>query len=489
MTHRTNRDFFMIPKKLWKLSGFLIATLIVVLLLAITVEAQLSIEEEKKMGDQFLIAALRQLQLIQDQEVVGYENRVGQRVVKHLDVHIFPYHFYVVDSNVLNAFAAPAGHVFINRGLIEIMDDEGELAAILGHEIAHVQSRHISQRLARSKKLNLATLGGILAGIFLGGEAGAAIMQGGMAASSSMQLAYSRQDEEEADRKGLRYLEAAGYQGEDFVAIMKKMGQESWQSGGRIPGYLTTHPGVPERVNYLASTLETRPKSSRERKRRFADPEGFKLMQAKLIGSYHNPVSEAEAILQEWLKQPAKKVMADYGMGLLLRREGKMKAAVNSFRSAISQRPDLSPILVELGETYFLMGKLDNAVSVLESALSLGEDQPAALYLLGRCRLEQGNPAEALKQLTRAVQLNNRLDAIHYHLGMAYGQLNQLGQAHHNFGLYYLRRGDLRNADFHLQEALRRTDDPAQREVIRKQLAMINKKAAEAAKEEQGEAN
>ena len=81
------------------------------------------------------------------------------------------------------------------------------------------------------------------------------------------------------------------------------------------------------------------------------------------------------------------------------------------------------------------------------------------------------------------------LDAIHYHLGMAYGQLNQLGPAHHNFGLYYLRRGDLRNADFHLQEALRRTDDPSQREVILKQLAMINKKAAEAAKKEQGKGN
>ena len=135
----------MIPKRLWKLSGFLIATLILVLPLANTAKAQLSIEEEKKMGDKFLIAALRQLELIQDQDVAGYENRVGQRVVNHLDVHIFPYHFYVVDSNVLNAFAAPAGHVFINRGLIEIMDDEGELAAILGHEIAHVQSRHISE--------------------------------------------------------------------------------------------------------------------------------------------------------------------------------------------------------------------------------------------------------------------------------------------------------------------------------------------------------
>jgi predicted Zn-dependent protease len=489
MTNNKSRDTLMMPNRLWKPFVYLAASLILVLPLAISVQAQLSIEEERKMGQEFLIAAMRQLKLIDDQEVVGYESKVGQRVVENLDVYIFPYHFYVVDSNALNAFAAPAGHVFMNRGLIEIMDNEGELAAILGHEIAHVQSRHISQRLARSKKLNLATLGGMLAGIFLGGDAGAALMTGSAAAGSSAQLQYSRQDEEEADRKGLIYLEASGYQGEDFVKIMKKMGQESWQSGGRIPTYLTTHPGVPERVNYLATTLETRPKSTRQQKRQLGDPEGFKMMQAKLLGAYHNPPSEAEAILREWLAQPANRAMAYYGIAMVQRREGKMEEAVKSFRSAIAQRPDLSPILVELGETYFQMGKLDNSIAVVESALTLDPDQPVAHYLLGRCLLEQGKTDEALKQLNRAARLNDRLDSIHYHLGMAYGRSNRLGEAHYYFALHYMRRGSLRSADFHLHEALRRTDDPARRADIREKLAMINKQAAEAAREDRENAH
>ena len=488
MFKSTCKGFRMLPKRSWRLFVILVITLLQVLHPTLEAQAQLSIEEEKKMGQRFLVEALRHLKLIDDPEVTGYENKVGQKLVNHLDAHIFPYHFYVVDSNVLNAFAAPAGFVFINRGLIEIMEDEGELAAILGHEIAHVQSRHISQRMARASKLNWATIGGMLAGIFLGGAAGAAIMQGGLAASGSMQLKYSRLDEEEADRKGLRYVEAAGYQGEDFVSIMKKMGQESWQSGGRIPSYLSTHPGVPERVNYLATTLETRPKSSRLRKRQIGDRDSFKLMQAKLIGGYHDPPSEAEAIMRDWLEQPKDKVMAYYGLGLVCRRQGKMDAAVDYFRSAISLRPDLSSVLIELGETYFQMGQLDNAVAVVQSALILEPGQAAALYLLGRCQLEQGNPTDALSNLIRAAQLNNQLDSIHYYLGMAYGRANQLGEAHYHFGLYYLSRGSLRNADFHLQEALRRTDDPVRREVIRKRLAMINKEAAEAAKEEQKEA-
>ena len=328
--------------------------------------ADLSIEEEKKIGRQFMKAALSQLRLIQDPEVVGYVDRVGQDVVKHLDFHHFPYHFYVVDSSALNAFAAPAGYVFMNRGLIEIMDDEGELAAILAHEIAHVQSRHIAQRMARARALNLAALGGMLAGIFMGGEAGAAAIAGSQAGATSAMLNYSRQDEEEADRKGLRYLEAANYSGEDFVKIMRKMGQDSWKAGGHMPTYLTTHPGVSERVVYLSTTVGTRSSST---KFRTEDSEGFILMQVKLYGSYGNP-KEAEPKFQMWFEKPETRAMAFYGTGLMRRRQRLLDEAVTAFKNAIALRPDLAPILVELGETYFEMGELDKAQQVLNSALT-----------------------------------------------------------------------------------------------------------------------
>jgi predicted Zn-dependent protease len=375
----------MTVRKPWKLLIYLVALLIVVGPQTRLARADLSIEEEKKIGRQFLKAALSHLRLIQDPEVVGYVNRVGQDIVKHLEVHIFPYHFYVVDSSSLNAFAAPGGYVFMNRGLIEIMEDEGELAAILAHEIAHVQSRHIAQRMARARTLNLAALGGMLA------QAGA----------TSAMLNYSRQDEEEADRKGLRYLEAANYSGEDFVQIMRKMGQDSWKAGGHIPTYLTTHPGVSERVVYLSTTVGTRPTSAEIRN---LDSEGFILMQVKLYGSYESP-KEAEPKFRDWFEKPETRAMAYYGTGLMRRRQRLMDEAVESFKSAIALRPDLAPILVELGETYFEMGELDKANQVLNSALTLEPDQPVALYALGRCQLEQGQVAESSKQLARAARI------------------------------------------------------------------------------------
>jgi predicted Zn-dependent protease len=358
------------------------------------------------------------------------------------------------------------------------MDDEGELASILAHEIAHVQSRHIAQRIARAKKLNFAAIGGLLAGIFLGGEAGAAVMAGSQAGANQAMLNSSRQDEEEADRRGLRYLEATGYEGEDFVKIMRKMGQDSWKMGGHVPTYLLTHPAVPERVVYLATTVQTRPKSARVR---IKDDEGFLLMQAKLYGSYEVP-KEAEIKFQQWLGQAETKAMGYYGMGMVLRRQREMDKSVKSFQSAIALRPDLYPILVELGYTYFQMGKIGKATSVLESALTLAPDHPVALYGMGRCMLEQERPVEASKYLARAAQLNDRLPSIHYYLGLAYGKMNQLGDAHYQFGIHYQRSGSLDNAVFHFEEALRHKLGPDQREAIQKRLAMLKKRKRAARK-------
>ena len=162
-----------------------------------------------------------------------------------------------------------------------------------------------------------------------------------------------------------------------------------------------------------------------------------------------------------------------------------MQEAVDSFKSAINLRPDLVPILVELGETYFEMGEFDKANSVVSSALILEPDQAMALYVLGRTELEQGRAAEASKNLARAARVNDGLPAIHYYLGLAYGKLNQLAEAHYQFGIHYRREGSLKNAQFHFMEALRYADSPNRKEAIEKQLQQLKGEI----KEEQREDN
>jgi predicted Zn-dependent protease len=471
--------------RLLKSLAILLALLLVIGPIQRSARADLTIGDEQKLGDEFLKAALRELPMIQDPDVVGYVNSVGQRLVAHLESHTFPYHFYVVNSSVINAFAGPAGNIFVNRGLLELMDDEGELASILGHEMGHVQSRHLAERMARSQKLSLATLGGVLAGVLLGpaGALGQAAILGSVAGSTSAQLGFSRQNEEEADRKGLRYMEAAGYPGEDMVDMMRKMAQQSWQAGGKVPTYLSTHPGLPERVNYLASVVETRKKSPDKAGQTSGDPLGFKMMQAKLLAVYGS-AEEAAIRFRQWSAQPGDQLPGLYGNALLLRRQGKLDDAAATFKKAILLRPDLSVLLVELGETYFEMGQMDRAASVLQSALSLDPNQATTCGAFGRVLLEQGKLEEARSQLTTAAKLNDRLPSIHYYLGLADGKLNDLGEAHYQFGIHSQRQGDWKSAMFHYQEALRYSLSPERQQAIRTAMKEVEEEIRIAQRDE-----
>ena len=129
----------------------------------------LTIKEEEELAREVLKAVSRSSNLIEDPVITDYVNKVAKRIMAVLPPQPFRYHFYVIKEDVYNAFATPGGHIFINSGLFAAMESEEELAGILGHEISHVSARHISQKIERSKKVQLATIAGVIAGALIGG--------------------------------------------------------------------------------------------------------------------------------------------------------------------------------------------------------------------------------------------------------------------------------------------------------------------------------
>ena len=160
----------------------------------------LSIEEERKLGQQFLAQIREHFELVEDESVNQFVMDLGRYLAMGLETRPFPFHFYIIKDNTLNAFAGPGGHIFVFSGLIEAMDNLDELAAVTCHELAHISARHLSQRIEQSKKIGLATMAGILAGALIGGELAGAIMTGSVAAGIQAQLHYSRNDERQADQ-------------------------------------------------------------------------------------------------------------------------------------------------------------------------------------------------------------------------------------------------------------------------------------------------
>ena len=182
--------------------------------------------------------------------------RIGQHVLIGSDAHKSPYNYdfhLLNDSKTINAFALPGGQVFITVGLLDKLENEAQLAGVLGHEIGHVVNRHAAQHLAKSE------LGQKIASSV--GVAASQDMRHGMEASAvaavvnhMMQLKYSRNDESEADQFGLQYMTQAGYDPRAMLGVMKILMESSKR--GEQPEILQTHPQPEHRIERIQAYLD-----------------------------------------------------------------------------------------------------------------------------------------------------------------------------------------------------------------------------------------
>jgi predicted Zn-dependent protease len=430
----------------------------------------LTTKEEEKLGREFMLYARKSLTLIKDPFIVNYINKIGQLIVAQHPSPPFEFHFYVVNEDTYNAFAAPGGHVFMYRGLLAAMDSEEELAGILAHEVAHVLSRHISEQIARQKKIGLATLAGILTGVFLGGSpaASGAITTGSIAAGQSLSLKYSRANETEADQVGLKYLTKAGYGAEGLLKILYKIREKQWFGPDQMPSYLSTHPAVDARIVYLDTWIQTQ-----HEREILASPRhlsDFFKVRTKLIALYEDP-TVAHNTFDALLREDKDDALAFYGRGLVLGREGKKDEAVENLRKAALLRPLDADILRDLGKAYFNKGDYGMALMTLRGVLAFNPRDLEGRFLLGRAQMETGDSEGAVKTFEGLLEVRPDYLPGVYYLGEMYGKLGNLAEAHYHLGIYYKKKGHLKNARFHLERALKlTTKDPARREAIKRAL-------------------
>jgi predicted Zn-dependent protease len=413
----------------------------------------LTTKEEKELGKKLMLHIRKHRVIIEDPSIAGYVDRIGQHIVAQLPTSPFDFHFYVLKEDVFNAFAAPAGHVFINSGLLSAMESEEELAGILAHEVAHVLCRHIAKQMQQAKKIGLATLAGVLAGIFLGGDAAVtgAMTSGSVAAGASLALKYSRENEMEADQVGLKYLTKAGYGSGGLLKTLERIRAIRWFGPEEIPSYLNTHPAIESRMAYLDTWIQTHPEPTQPVHP--GDPTNFRKVHVKLIALYGD-AGVAHRTFDSQLRKDPNDALAYYGMGLVLNRDGKKEEAAEKLKKALEWRPLDADILRDLGKTYLHMGDYASALKTLRGALASSPQDREGWFLLGRAQMETGDLHGALDSFKTLVDTApDYLPGIYY-LGETYGKLDNLGEAHYYLGVYYKEKGSFKNAKFHLNRAL-----------------------------------
>ncbi len=428
--------------------------------------AAITVQEEEALSREFLKVVLQRYPIIREPLVNGYLNRLGQRLLEVLPPQPFEYHFYMVEDPTFNAFATPAGHIFIHTGLVAALENEDELAGIIGHEIAHVVCRHISQKIERSKKIGAATLAGVIAGILLGsagaGEAAGAMMVGSMAAGQSLALAYSREDEMQADQLGLRNLAEAGFSGEGLLTSLRKIRSQQWFGTREVPTYLKTHPAVEERMAYIDNWLH---RAGAEAPGTAASSPEFSRVHTWVSAMYGNAETARQRFAAAVARDPSDP-LALWGYALTLERGGDSGAALDHLQRALARRPLDAYMLKDLGRLYFVSGRYREALAVLEG-LDRGTDPPPeALFYLGRTLLEMGRPDQALRTLDTLVARHPDYPSARYFLGEAFGRAGRLAEAHYHLGIYHYGQRDMKNARFHLERAAAQIQDAQRRQEI-----------------------
>jgi predicted Zn-dependent protease len=187
----------------------------------------------------------------QDEELLAYVDRIGQELAAVSERPTLPWTFRVLDSPVVNAFALPGGFIYVTRGLLAHMNSEAELAGVLGHEIGHVTGRHSRARQVRS---GLAMLGMIIGGMVSDTFREIALDTGlAQNVSGLFLLKYSRDQELDADQRGIGYATSAGYDPRgigEFFDTLQSLEQQSDRRN--VPGWLSTHPQVDDRIERSA---------------------------------------------------------------------------------------------------------------------------------------------------------------------------------------------------------------------------------------------
>jgi len=209
-------------------------------------------DEEVELGQQADQQIQQQFGTYDDEGLQAYLDRVAQEVL--VESHMrrpdtqarfrnTEFTFRILDSPIINAFALPGGYVYVTRGLMAHLNNEAQLAVVLGHEIGHVAARHASQQAARQQFTQGLLVAGAVAGqAALGGEAAQNILGLGGQAAQLLSLSYSRDNERESDRLGVEYAIKAGYEAAEGSAFFETLKRIQSQSSQSIPTWQSTHP-------------------------------------------------------------------------------------------------------------------------------------------------------------------------------------------------------------------------------------------------------
>lgn len=300
-----------------------------------------------------------------DPELAAYVRNIGNKIADVSDRPHLPYEFVILNSSDMNAWALPGGKIALNRGLLLEMDNEGELAAVIAHEIVHAAGRHSAKQMERSSIMNIG-----VAGVAAAAGQDYQLAAGQMAGLGAglLQAGYSREHETEADVYSIKYMSKAGYNPIGAVTLQKKFLDKF---GGGSGGWFATHPGSDDRLDVNKEHIKKFP------------TEGY-------IGE-----TEYRVKTSRLRKQAPAYALYDKGVEAFHKKD--LQAAHVFAKEAIKYYPDEALFFVLKAQVEGSAGKLQAAEKTLTQAITLNSNYFASYLYRAMVREKMGKNVEALE--------------------------------------------------------------------------------------------
>jgi len=415
----------------------------------------ISLDNEYALGREFLRSIRRSSKTIADPLLNDYLMNVTHNLALHSELQDYRLSFIIVDSPELNAFAAPGGIIGVNGGLFLNAHTEGEFASVMAHEIAHVSQRHFARSVEDAQERRIPELATLLASIIVmstsSPDTGQAAIMAAQGRSLENQLRFSRNNEAEADRIGIKTLFDAGYDPHEMPAMFERlMGLNRF--GSRPPEFLLSHPVTESRV------ADTRGRASRYPARP-ADPKlEYQLMRARILVHYEanpaNAVTFFETALRDSKDETARKA-AQYGLAIAHGKNKDFAKAQEALNPLVESEPNRIAYVVTRAELYTQGNEAGMARDYLRRHMSINPGNHPLTMAFAEALTAGREYAEAAGILETHSQSRPEDHELWYVLAETQGLVGDVSKVHQARAEYFILVGDFRSASEQLAYALR----------------------------------
>ena len=416
----------------------------------------LSPAEERRLGEAFLREVRARLPLVDDPEIEEYVESVGHRLAAVSDAPAQPFHFFVVASDDINAFAGPGGYIGINAGLVTTAESEAELASVLAHEMAHVTQRHIARRFEQQERSNLPVFAGIVAAVVLGSQSpdlGQAAAAAALGTAVQKTLDFSREAEQEADRVGMQVLGRAGYDPRAMPAFLEKL-QTAKRFTRKPPEYLSTHPLTTSRIADLRARAEQLPG------RETGSSPRHQLARARLEVLMSDDPERALAHFEAVLEREEYESLSAtaYGFGLALARTGAHDEAREVLAVLIERHPEELSFRIAAAENELAAGRVADSIELYAEGYERYPSSRALVLGFAAALVRSRRSDEALAIIDAFMRSRGSDHRLHRLAAEAYAQRGEATRSRFSLAEHYYLSGQLEAAIYQLELAAQDRD-------------------------------